>query len=89
MLSQVGRHGLIDLAITTEGDLHVDAHHVVEDTAIVLGQALRQALGDKEGIAGSATRRPAGRDARAGGRRPRRTSLLRAHRRAGGSMSTR
>ena len=50
MLSQVGRHGLIDLAITTEGDLHVDAHHVVEDTAIVLGQALREALGDKAGI---------------------------------------
>lgn len=50
MLSQVGRHGLVDLAITTEGDLHVDAHHVVEDTAIVLGQALRQALGDKAGI---------------------------------------
>lgn len=50
MLSQVGRHGLLDLSVTTEGDIHVDAHHTVEDTAITLGRALQQALGDKQGI---------------------------------------
>ena len=50
MLSQVGRLGLLDLSVSTEGDLHVDAHHTVEDTAIALGQALRDALGDKQGI---------------------------------------
>jgi imidazoleglycerol-phosphate dehydratase len=50
MLAQVGRHGLLDLTVRTEGDLNVDAHHSVEDTAIALGRALGQALGDKSGI---------------------------------------
>ncbi|WP_028645676.1 imidazoleglycerol-phosphate dehydratase HisB [Nocardioides sp. URHA0020] len=50
MLDAFGRHALIDLTVQTEGDTHIDAHHTVEDTAIVLGQALREALGDKVGI---------------------------------------
>jgi imidazoleglycerol-phosphate dehydratase len=50
MLSALSRHALIDLAVTAEGDVGVDAHHTVEDVAIVLGQALREALGDKAGI---------------------------------------
>jgi imidazoleglycerol-phosphate dehydratase len=50
MLSSFARHSLVDLVVQTEGDLHIDAHHTVEDTAIVLGQALREALGDKAGI---------------------------------------
>jgi imidazoleglycerol-phosphate dehydratase len=50
MLSSFARHSLVDLVVETEGDTHIDAHHTVEDTAIVLGQALRQALGDKAGI---------------------------------------
>ncbi|GAB3251174.1 imidazoleglycerol-phosphate dehydratase HisB [Alteromonas gracilis] len=50
MLDAFGRHSLIDLRVQTEGDTHIDAHHTVEDTAIVLGEALRQALGDKAGI---------------------------------------
>ena len=50
MLSQLGRHGLFDLTVTTQGDLHVDAHHTVEDTAIALGGAFRKALGDKVGV---------------------------------------
>ncbi|HEX6329243.1 MAG TPA: imidazoleglycerol-phosphate dehydratase HisB [Jiangellaceae bacterium] len=50
MLAALARHSLIDLTVRAEGDTHVDAHHTVEDVAIVLGQALRQALGDKVGI---------------------------------------
>jgi len=50
MLDQVARHGLIDLDITAKGDLHIDAHHTVEDIGITLGQAVSQALGDKKGI---------------------------------------
>ncbi|HEX3004579.1 MAG TPA: imidazoleglycerol-phosphate dehydratase HisB [Angustibacter sp.] len=50
MLDAFARHSLIDLTVQTEGDTHVDAHHTVEDTAIVLGEALREALGDKRGI---------------------------------------
>ena len=50
MLTAFARHSLVDLTVQTSGDTHIDAHHTVEDTAIVLGQALRQALGDKVGI---------------------------------------
>ncbi|WJW75641.1 imidazoleglycerol-phosphate dehydratase HisB [Thiohalobacter sp. IOR34] len=50
MLEQVARHGLVDLEISARGDLHIDAHHTVEDIGITLGQAFRQALGDKQGI---------------------------------------
>jgi imidazoleglycerol-phosphate dehydratase len=50
MLTSLSRHSLIDLTVRADGDVHVDAHHTVEDVAIVLGQALRQALGDKFGI---------------------------------------
>ncbi|SKB09722.1 imidazoleglycerol-phosphate dehydratase HisB [Aeromicrobium choanae] len=50
MLTALGRHSLIDLTVRSEGDLHIDAHHTVEDTAICIGEALREALGDKAGI---------------------------------------
>ncbi|MBN6041734.1 imidazoleglycerol-phosphate dehydratase HisB [Amycolatopsis sp. 195334CR] len=50
MLTAFGAHGSLDLKVDATGDVHIDAHHTVEDTAIVLGQAIRQALGDKKGI---------------------------------------
>jgi imidazoleglycerol-phosphate dehydratase len=50
MLDQVARHGMFDLEITAAGDLHIDAHHTVEDVGISFGQALAKALGDKTGI---------------------------------------
>src|SRR4051812_13117017 len=50
MLDQVARHGLIDLDIHAEGDLHIDGHHTVEDVGITLGQAVAQAVGDKKGL---------------------------------------
>ena len=51
MLDQLARHSLVDIAIRAEGDRHVDDHHTVEDVGIALGQALREALGDKRGVA--------------------------------------
>ena len=50
MLTSFARHALVDLVVEAEGDLDVDAHHTVEDTAIVLGEAIREALGDKSGV---------------------------------------
>jgi imidazoleglycerol-phosphate dehydratase len=50
MLDQLGRHGGFDLTVHAEGDLHVDSHHTVEDVAITLGEAFREALGDKAGV---------------------------------------
>ncbi len=50
MLEQVARHGLIDLTVEAKGDLHIDAHHTVEDVGIALGQAMAKAAGDKKGI---------------------------------------
>ncbi len=50
MLDQIARHGLVDLEIDAKGDLHIDAHHTVEDIGITLGQALARALGDKAGV---------------------------------------
>ncbi len=50
MLEQLSKHALIDLTIKADGDLHIDAHHTAEDTGITLGQALKEAIGDKKGI---------------------------------------
>ncbi|WP_395667410.1 imidazoleglycerol-phosphate dehydratase HisB [Rhodoferax sp.] len=50
MLDQIARHGLIDLDVEADGDLHIDGHHTVEDVGITLGQAVQQAVGDKKGI---------------------------------------
>ncbi|MEO5702579.1 MAG: imidazoleglycerol-phosphate dehydratase, partial [Gammaproteobacteria bacterium] len=50
MLDQVARHGMMDIDVQADGDLHIDAHHTVEDIGIALGQAIVQALGDKKGI---------------------------------------
>ena len=47
MLDQVARHGMVDLAVKAEGDLHIDAHHTVEDVGIVIGQAVAKALGEE------------------------------------------
>lgn len=51
MLAQVAVHGLLDLSLLAQGDVHIDDHHTVEDVGIVLGQALRQALGERKGLA--------------------------------------
>ena len=50
MLDQIARHGLVDINILAKGDLHIDAHHTVEDIGITLGQAFNQAIGDKKGL---------------------------------------
>lgn len=50
MLDQIARHGMMDISIAAKGDLHIDAHHTVEDIGITLGQAFAQAIGDKKGI---------------------------------------
>lgn len=50
MLEQVGKHGGFDLRIEAQGDLHIDTHHTVEDVAIALGEAFREAIGDKVGV---------------------------------------
>jgi imidazoleglycerol-phosphate dehydratase len=50
MLDQIARHGLVDMSIQAKGDLHIDAHHTVEDIGITLGQAFNQAVGDKKGL---------------------------------------
>jgi imidazoleglycerol-phosphate dehydratase len=50
MLDQIARHGLVDLEVEADGDLHIDAHHTVEDVGITMGQALARALGDKRGL---------------------------------------
>jgi imidazoleglycerol-phosphate dehydratase len=51
MLDQLARHSLVDITVSATGDLHIDDHHTVEDVGIALGQAIRQALGDKRGLA--------------------------------------
>ena len=78
MLTLLARHSLIDLTVKADGDLHVDAHHTVEDVGICFGKALAQALGDKAGIRryGDATRAD-GRDAGDGRGRPERPAVLR------------
>lgn len=50
MMDQIARHGMIDLAVNAKGDLHIDAHHTVEDIGITMGQAFAEAVGDKKGI---------------------------------------
>lgn len=50
MLDQIARHGMIDLSVQAKGDLHIDAHHTVEDVGIAMGQAFAQAIGDKKGV---------------------------------------
>ena len=50
MLDQVARHGMLDLTVQAQGDLHIDAHHTVEDIGITFGQAVKQAMGDKAGV---------------------------------------
>ena len=50
MLDQIARHGLLDISVVAKGDLHIDAHHTVEDMGITLGQAFNQAVGDKKGL---------------------------------------
>jgi len=50
MLDQVAKHGMLDLSVNCDGDNHIDDHHSVEDTGIVMGQAVAEALGDKSGI---------------------------------------
>jgi imidazoleglycerol-phosphate dehydratase len=50
MLDQIARHGMLDLEVEAKGDLHIDAHHTVEDVGITLGQALAEAIGDKKGV---------------------------------------
>ena len=50
MLDSFARHGLFDLTVKAKGDLHVDSHHLIEDTGIVLGEAIKKAVGDKKGI---------------------------------------
>jgi imidazoleglycerol-phosphate dehydratase len=50
MVAQLGKHGGFDLSVVTKGDLEIDAHHTVEDTSLAIGQALREALGDKQGV---------------------------------------
>ena len=50
MLDQIARHGMIDLDVAADGDLHIDGHHTVEDVGIALGQAMREAVGDKRGL---------------------------------------
>ena len=50
MLDQIARHGLVDLSVQAEGDLHIDGHHTVEDVGITIGQALAKAIGDKKGV---------------------------------------